>query len=98
MKLAARFHRYIQSQRNDGPIFLISLCIVIRHPVTGHFLRIDVRPEHQDGIGSVSSAVTVEADRYFPNLDNAPNWEIVEEEGPFQHEDLTFTYVTYKRK
>ena len=39
-----------------------------------------------------------EADRYFPNLDADPAWEIVEEEGPFQHEDLTFTYVTYKRK
>ena len=39
-----------------------------------------------------------EADRYFPNLDNDPAWEVVETEGPFQHEDLTFTYVTYKRK
>ena len=38
-----------------------------------------------------------EADRYFPDLDADPAWEIVEEEGPFQHEDLTFTYVTYKR-
>ena len=38
-----------------------------------------------------------EADRYFPNLDNDPNWVVVEEEGPFQHEELTFTYVTYKR-
>ena len=39
-----------------------------------------------------------EADRYFPNLDNDPKWEVVETEGPFQHEDLTFSYVTYKRK
>lgn len=39
-----------------------------------------------------------EADRYFPNLDADPAWEIVEEEGPFRHGDLTFTYVTYRRK
>lgn len=38
-----------------------------------------------------------EADRYFPNLDADPAWRAVEKEGPFQHEDLTFTYVTYKR-
>ena len=39
-----------------------------------------------------------EADRYFPDLDADPAWKVVETEGPFQHEDLTFTYVTYKRK
>ena len=42
-------------------------------------------------------AKAFQADRYFPDLDADPAWEIVEEEGPFQHEDLTFTYVTYKR-
>ena len=38
------------------------------------------------------------ADRYFPNLDADPAWKIVETEGPFTHEDLTYSYVTYKRK
>ena len=38
-----------------------------------------------------------EADRYFPNLDQDPAWQAVEEEGPYTYEDLTFTYVTYQR-
>ena len=37
------------------------------------------------------------ADRYFPDLDRDPAWQAVEEEGPYTHEDLTFTYVTYRR-
>ena len=37
------------------------------------------------------------ADRHFPNLDADPAWRLVEEEGPFQHEDLRFTYATYER-
>lgn len=40
---------------------------------------------------------TFEADRYFPNLDQDPAWQVVEREGPFRHEDLTYFYVTYKR-
>lgn len=39
-----------------------------------------------------------DADRYFPDLDQDPVWEVVSEEGPFQHEDLTYTYVTYHRR
>ena len=38
------------------------------------------------------------ADRYFPDLDADPAWEVVETEGPYTHEDLTFSYVTYKRR
>lgn len=38
-----------------------------------------------------------EADRYFPNLDEDPGWTIVETEGPFEQEDLTYSYVTYQR-
>lgn len=40
---------------------------------------------------------TFEADRYFPNLDQDPDWQAVEEEGPYTYEDLTFTYVIYQR-
>jgi len=38
------------------------------------------------------------ADRWFPNLDENPAWTITEEEGPFQHEGLRYSYVTYERK
>lgn len=38
------------------------------------------------------------ADRFFPDLDQDPAWQVEEEDGPYQHEDLTFTYVTYRRK
>lgn len=41
---------------------------------------------------------TFPADRYFPDLDQDPAWQVVEEDGPYQHEDLTFTYVTYQRR
>ena len=37
------------------------------------------------------------ADCYFPNLDADPAWQATEEEGPFTHEGLTYTYVTYRR-
>ncbi len=40
---------------------------------------------------------TFPADRYFPDLDSDPAWRLVAEEGPFQHEDLRFTYATYVR-
>lgn len=39
-----------------------------------------------------------EADRHFPNLDESPEWEIAETDGPFPFEDLEYTYVTYRRK
>lgn len=38
------------------------------------------------------------ADRYFPDLDQSPDWEIETQEGPFQEEGLRFTYVTYHRR
>ncbi|MDF2838410.1 MAG: Dihydrofolate reductase [Evtepia sp.] len=37
------------------------------------------------------------ADCHFPNLDEDARWRVVEEEGPFLHEDLRFSYVTYQR-
>lgn len=38
------------------------------------------------------------ADRYFPNLDTLPRWQ-VSEEGPVLEEDgVKFRYVTYKKK
>ena len=39
-----------------------------------------------------------EADRYFPDLDADPAWQVTATEGPFQHEDLTYSYVTYRRR
>ena len=39
-----------------------------------------------------------DADRYFPNLDRDPAWEEGEREGPYVHEGLEFTYVTYRRR
>ena len=38
------------------------------------------------------------ADRYFPDLDQSPDWEIETQEGPFLEEGLRFTYVTYHRR
>ena len=38
------------------------------------------------------------ADRWFPDLDKDPAWEIMETEGPFEHEGLEYSYVTYQRK
>ena len=38
------------------------------------------------------------ADRWFPNLDEDPDWEITETEGPFDHEGLEYSYVTYRRR
>lgn len=37
------------------------------------------------------------ADTFFPNLDQDSAWEVVEEEGPFSHQELTYSYVTYRR-
>ena len=38
------------------------------------------------------------SDTYFPDLDAADDWEVTGQEGPFQHEDISFSYVTYRRK
>ena len=37
------------------------------------------------------------ADRWFPDLDADPAWEVFEAQGPFEHEGLTYSYVTYRR-
>ena len=41
---------------------------------------------------------TFPADRFFPDLDEDPDWEITETEGPFRHESLSYSYVTYRRR
>ena len=38
------------------------------------------------------------ADTWFPNLDEDKAWEVAEVSEPLTHEDLTFRYVTYRRK
>ncbi len=38
------------------------------------------------------------ADRYFPDLDQDPDWVISEESAPLEHEGTSFHYVTYIRK
>ena len=37
------------------------------------------------------------ADAWFPNLDARPEWRVVREEGPFDHEGLRCRYVTYQK-
>lgn len=37
------------------------------------------------------------ADVRFPDLDAAPDWRLVESEGPYEHQGLTFRYDTYRR-
>ncbi|MBE5823855.1 MAG: dihydrofolate reductase [Butyrivibrio sp.] len=39
-----------------------------------------------------------EADAYFPNLDNDPEWEMVDESDEQVYFDLTYTYRIYERK
>ena len=39
-----------------------------------------------------------EADRHFPNLDEDDAWQIVEEEGPFEHEGHPYSYLRYERR
>ena len=38
------------------------------------------------------------ADRFFPNLDQAPAWILAEVEGPYVYGDLAYTYCTYHRR
>ena len=38
------------------------------------------------------------ADRFFPNLDQAPAWVLAEVEGPYVYRDLAYTYCTYRRR
>lgn len=39
-----------------------------------------------------------EADAYFPNLDENPEWELADESEEQVYFDITYTYRTYKRK
>ena len=39
-----------------------------------------------------------DADSYFPNLDENPDWEMVDESEEQVYFDLTYTYRTYKRR
>jgi len=36
------------------------------------------------------------ADRFFPNLDESPDWELTDASEVFSHEGLTFRYLIYK--
>lgn len=38
------------------------------------------------------------ADTRFPDLDGDPDWELVDSQGPFEDDDLTFSYLTYRRR
>ena len=38
------------------------------------------------------------ADRYFPDLDADPNWEIAEQGEMLEEEGVRFCYVTYRKK
>ncbi|MBR2935096.1 MAG: dihydrofolate reductase [Oscillospiraceae bacterium] len=38
------------------------------------------------------------ADRYFPDLDADPEWEVVGEEAVQEEDGIRFQYVTYRRK
>lgn len=37
------------------------------------------------------------ADKYFPNLDEMPEWKIVSEGEKQEHKDVTFRFVTYSK-
>ncbi len=39
-----------------------------------------------------------EADTYIPNLDEMDEWYIADESEEYTHEDMTYTFRTYKRK
>lgn len=41
---------------------------------------------------------TFPADAWFPDLDGTEGWEIVEAEGPFEENGISFSYVTYERR
>ena len=43
-------------------------------------------------------AVAEDADTFFPNLDENPAWEAVEESGPQEDGGFSFRYVTYRRR
>lgn len=38
-----------------------------------------------------------DADTYFPNLDDAPDWELTEESDEQTYYDLTYAFTTYNR-
>ena len=40
---------------------------------------------------------SVPADRYLPNLDQLPDWRLVFESEPQEHEGISFRFCTYRR-
>ena len=38
------------------------------------------------------------ADTWFPDLDQRADWELAGEEGPYASGELTFSYLTYRRR
>lgn len=38
------------------------------------------------------------ADRYFPDLDRDPDWTLTETQGPFSHNGVSYSYLTYQRR
>ena len=42
-------------------------------------------------------AYAYDADTYFPNLDEAPDWELLEESDEQTYYDLTYAFTTYNR-
>jgi dihydrofolate reductase len=38
------------------------------------------------------------ADRYFPNLDTLPDWQVAEEGDVLEEDGVKFRYVTYRKK
>lgn len=38
-----------------------------------------------------------EADKFFPNLDELDGWQVTEESEEFEHNDVKFRFVTYKK-
>ena len=37
-------------------------------------------------------------EKFFPNLDEMPDWELAETQEPQEHNGITFTFTTYRRK
>ncbi|WP_099204100.1 dihydrofolate reductase [Scatolibacter rhodanostii] len=51
---------------------------------------------HQAFITKVQKDVP--ADRFFPNLDNDPNWVLADSTEPITEKEITFTICTYENK
>lgn len=56
---------------------------MLKYADTAYITKIDARPE---------------ADTFFPNLDEDPEWELTEKSEDKEHEGITYRFCTYKRK